>query len=352
MIASLPNSHEALLRNLDALSGRLALIGLSDERLPGLLADGGLAVTDHYGLWQRLQSQPGWTAIFGYDDDNLGHGTGDTAVVFLPKARPELTLRLALARHLLGDGGRVLLIGEKREGIAGAVKQLRIEDAGARKLDSARHCQVWQARLAPADAGFDPAQWLDWHTVDMAGTSVKVANLPGIFSAGHLDAGTRVLLEALAGANLSGPVLDFACGAGTIGAWLHAHTGGALSADGIDVQAQAVYCARRTYERAGVSGHITAADGLPDGLGQYATVITNPPFHTGVQTDTTMTARFLQGISRHLAPGGQLLLVANAFLPYRDLMEQHIGPCQVLAGDRKFTVYRASLPAGRRRGAI
>ncbi|HCP20107.1 MAG TPA: 16S rRNA methyltransferase, partial [Marinobacter hydrocarbonoclasticus] len=70
-------------------------------------------------------------------------------------------------------------------------------------------------------------------------------------------------------------------------------------------------------------------------------VISNPPFHTGVKTDTSMTEQFLAQVAAHLAHGGELRLVANSFLPYEALIRQHIGPVEKLAQDRRFTVYRA-----------
>jgi 16S rRNA (guanine1207-N2)-methyltransferase len=253
--SSLPNSHQALLRNLASAPGRLALIGVTDAGLLAALPDGGLAVTEHHGVLQALDGQPGWQAAFGYDDPGLNRGSVDSAVVFMPKARSELDLRLALASFLLAPGGRVILVGEKREGIAGAVKQLKTLAPDASKLDSARHCQVWAAQPQSGDSAtghFDMRQWLGWHRFEVAGVSLNVAGLPGIFSDGRLDDGTRLLLEALADMELNGPVLDFACGAGTIGAWLHGYSGGKLAVDGVDVQAQAVFCARQTYDWAGV----------------------------------------------------------------------------------------------------
>lgn len=264
---TLANSHQALLRNLASAPGRLALIGVTDAGLLTSLPGGGLAVTEHHGVWQQLSGQSGWQAVFGYEDPGLVRNSMDSVVVFMPKARSELTLRLALATYLLSDAGRVILIGEKREGIAGAVKQLKAMAPDAVKLDSARHCQVWMAqprRPGPTEAmaeGFDIRQWLSWHQVEAAGVTLDVAGLPGIFSDGRLDDGTRLLLDALTDMDLSGPVLDFACGAGTIGAWLHGHSAGKLVIDGVDVQAQAVLCARQTYERAGVKGEIRASDG-------------------------------------------------------------------------------------------
>ncbi|WP_404361862.1 methyltransferase [Marinobacter sp.] len=346
---SLPNSHEVLLRNRKSISGTLALIGVTDPALLAALPDGGLAMTDHHGVFGQMQGHLRWQPAFGYDDPALQPGMADSAVVFLPKARSELTLRLDLAKFLLATGGRILLIGEKREGIAGGIRQLRELASDAIKLDSARHCQVWlaQPQLAAGKNGeaadhFDIAARLSWHSFEVAGTAVDVAGLPGIFSDGRLDEGTRVLLESLAEMKLQGPVLDFACGAGPVGAWLHARSQGRLTVDGVDVQSQAVFCARRTYQRNGVQGDIIPSDGLPDTLGSYQTVVTNPPFHTGVKTDTSMTASFLQQAARHLKPGGQLILVANSFLPYESLIRQHIGFCQKVGGARGFTVYKAS----------
>ncbi|MCW8867398.1 MAG: class I SAM-dependent methyltransferase, partial [Marinobacter sp.] len=143
----------------------------------------------------------------------------------------------------------------------------------------------------------------------------------------------------------SGPVLDFACGAGVLGAWLHRWQERQdlprLTIDGIDVQSQAVICARATYERNGVSGRIMASDGLPGIEGSWPVILSNPPFHSGVRTDLSMTERFLREVVRHLAPGGEVRLVANSFLPYEPLMKRCIGPVERLRENQRFTVYRA-----------
>lgn len=344
MASGTTNSHEALLRNQHHLSGRVLILGLQDAELLNRLTPGGCAMSEHRGVFQQAReaAPAAWQLAFGYDDPRLQAACADTAVIFLPKAREELDLRLGLARSLLAEGGKVLLIGEKREGIAGAVKQLKALDSAAAKLDSARHCQVWQAR--PTSARFNLNDWVRWHQVDVAGTAIEVAGLPGIFSDGHLDEGTRLLLESVAQRALAGPFLDFACGAGTIGAWLAAHQGGDPVVDGVDVQAQAVHCARQTYQRQGVRGDILASDGLPDTLGRYATIITNPPFHTGVRTDASMTTRFLQQVTRHLASQGELVLVANRFLPYPELIKSRFAGFEVLAENSRFRVYRATGP--------
>lgn len=341
----LPNSHEALLKNRHILHGRLAVIGPADVSLMPALAGTGLVVSEHFGLWQRLATIDGWKAAFGYDDPVLVPAEADTVVVFLPKARAELALRLDLARWLAAKGARLILVGEKKEGIAGAAKQLRAMAPDAVKVDSARHCQVWQADVQPLQV-FDIKEWLEWHPVECKGIRFEVAGLPGIFSAGELDAGTAMLLGSVVDFPLNeGPVLDFACGAGVIGTWLQLYqrSGGQASipVDGVDVQSQAVTCARSTYRRAAVDGVITASDGLDKVDGKYAAVLSNPPFHTGIRTDTSMAEQFLRQVAGHLLPGGELRLVANSFLPYEELIRRHVGQVRAIAGDKRFTVWSA-----------
>lgn len=366
-MSALPNSHEALLRNRSYLTGKVALLGVT---APGLLtelatlAGNGLAMTEHAGHALALEQSGSWPVAFGYDAPALMAETFDTVVVFLPKARAELDLRLSLARWLVRSGGRLLVLGEKKEGIAGASKQLCEVLPQVRKIDSARHCQVWCAEDVVPLAHFAVGDWLDWSQVSVADRAVEVAGLPGVFSRGELDPGTSLLLETLASTPLTTQsvraapgipptragkalrILDFACGAGVIGAWLQAkelqadeHTD--LSIDAVDVQSQALLSARATYDRAGARGEIIAADGIAGLDGRWQAVVSNPPFHSGVRTDMTMTERFVRDLASHLEHGGELRLVANNFLPYEALIRRCIGPVERLAENNKFTVYRA-----------
>ena len=345
--SQLANSHAALLRNEANLRGRLALIGVSDSQLLSALPDGGLAMSEHAGLCVTMNSQQTWKVAFGYDDLALSAASADTVVLFVPKSRAEMNLRLALGLWLVSSGGRVLLVGEKKEGVAGAVKQLKAVLPQAEKIDSAKHCQVWLAEGVQPEPAFRLADWLQWHSVERAGSAVSVAGLPGIFSDGELDAGTAMLLDTLAESPLkNGATLDFACGAGVIGAWLQQYLADqgqpGMPVDGVDVQAQAVFCARATYDRARANGVITASDGLAQVQGRYRNLLTNPPFHTGVRTDTSMTEAFLAGAAKHLVSGGELRLVANRFLPYEGLIRQHVGSPRVLAENKRFIVWSAT----------
>lgn len=345
-MSALPNTHEVLLRNSHLLTGRLALVGVSDAGLLAKCSGGGVAITEHAGVYTTLTNLAGWQACFGYQlEPEQGAGQVDSAVVFVPKVRAELELRLAVARYLAKPGGALILVGEKKEGVASAARQFASVSGEAVKIDSARHCQLWTGMNEQPLTSFKLDDWVSWNRVSCAGTDLDVAGLPGIFSQAKLDDGTRMLLQTLSDQPLRAQrLLDFACGAGVIGAWLHGdgkrHNRSPVI-DGVDVQAQAIFCARKTYQAAGVAGEIFASDGLAAAKGRWPAIVTNPPFHTGVKTDTSMTEQFLLQVAAHLEPGGELRLVANSFLPYEALIARYLGPVARLAEDRRFTVYQA-----------
>jgi len=342
---SLPNSHEALLRVRDQLSGRVALIGISEPSLLGQLPGSGLAMTDQWGCYSRMAESGPWERVFGYPAAPVAEPVS-TAVVFLAKSKAEIVWRLKLAVSWLGEGGSILLIGEKREGIASAARLLADIAPSPGKIDSARHCQVWRAPVGSSRPPFDPDQALRWLEDTVAGVPLRIAQLPGTFSADRIDDGTRLLLESLDSSfgqsQLRGPVLDFACGCGVIGAWLGQRQPG-LVVDGVDSQAQAVEAARLTYQAADIAGSIMPSDGLSDVSGRYGLVVSNPPFHTGVKTDYSVASEFFSRLRSHLQPGGRLVLVANRFLPYPDLIKTALGNCITLAENKRFCVYQSQI---------
>jgi 16S rRNA (guanine1207-N2)-methyltransferase len=138
----------------------------------------------------------------------------DSAVVFLPKSK-DLTdyILNAVASRL--EGVRCFWSARK-SGIEGAAKQLN-PFGKPRKLDSARHCQLWQVTVANAPAAKPLESLAQEYELPLAEGPLKVISLPGVFSHGRLDRGSALLLEHLDKLP-SGHLLDFGCGAGVLGA--------------------------------------------------------------------------------------------------------------------------------------
>lgn len=116
----------------------------------------------------------------------------------------------------------------------------------------------------------------------------------------------------------------------------------------VDVNGFAVEATRRTLAANGLDGEVLAGD-VFDGLGarRFDAIVSNPPFHQERAIDYGPAGRLITEAPKHLRPGGRLVLVANAFLPYPELLERAFGGFEVLADDRRFRVYSARVQAGR-----
>ncbi|XOZ33966.1 methyltransferase [Halomonadaceae bacterium KBTZ08] len=322
-------------RSLGRLGERVCLAG-HDGPMPHWPGRQLHALTTHYGVWEQAGGTAGgW--LFGYDDPATP-AAFDTIVVFMPKARSELAMRLAWAAPKLAPGGELWLVGAKREGIGRGSRQLQERFPGAYKMDNARHCQLWCAAPETAGPPFRVEEWLEPVQVAASGAVLELYSLPGVFSEGRLDEGTRQLLETVTDKPAE-PVLDLACGNGVIGAWLRHHWPG-MAVTLVDVHWQALRCSQAAL--AGEEGmSILPSDGLTHVTGRYASIITNPPFHQGQGKDLDPVNRWFGQLPGYLKPGSEIRLVANAFLPYQSPLARFIGPVHTLSGDGRYRVYSA-----------
>lgn len=324
---------EVLLRQADLFNGALLCVGLpADDLLGQLPAAQGWSW--HAGEHALLDARFAGRCHFGVSPP--AHEF-QAAVLFLPKSR-ELTdyLLNALAARL---GGRELfLVGEKRAGVERAAKQLA-SFGQARKLDSARHCQLWQVQVKHVPAAPELANLAQRYELPLPDGPLSVLSLPGVFSHGRLDVGSALLLEHLDGLP-NGHILDFGCGAGVLGAALKRRYPDS-QVTLLDVDAFAVASSRLTLEANGLQAEVINADGIDAAPHGLSAILSNPPFHQGVHTHYQATEHLLRQTAQHLTAKGELRLVANSFLKYPPLIEQHLGPCQTLADAKGFRIYQA-----------
>lgn len=261
----------------------------------------------------------------------------DGAVLYMPKSKPQANMLLANLAALIKPGGQILLVGENKSGIKSAAKLLTPFSDQVNKIDSARHCSLICAQIGKTAAPFKLSEWQSSFCVNVKNIELKLTSLPGVFSHGELDVGTGLLLENITRVP-NGKVLDFACGSGIIGCFI-AKQNSDIKLTMCDVSALALHCAAKTAALNNVNADIVASDGLTQIDDKYAAVYTNPPFHTGVQTDYSVTEGFISGLKQSLLPKGELTLVANRFLKYPQALEDSVGKVNVLAKTSKFSVY-------------
>lgn len=173
------------------------------------------------------------------------------------------------------------------------------------------------------------------------------------FGGPKLDHGSRLLLSTLAGErgpdSLRGPegaareprrVLDLGCGNGVlaVSAALALPAATVVASDQSDA---AVRSTALTADAAGVADRVSihradGAEAVSDGWADL--VLLNPPFHTGSTVHAGVAHRLIRDTARVLRPGGELRIVFNTHLAYRQLLAQAIGPVRQLARDATFTV--------------
>lgn len=334
---------ELVLRNLSRLSvdDALLLVNPPADGLAAALAAHVPALrcsTRHHGVARSLQPAAGATFAVRFEAWP-GDAHRGPVVLLAPREKELLAMQADALRPCMEDHP-LWIAGEKRAGIRSAVRRLEPLFERIELRDTARHGALFEARCPRAGA-FDPGRHRREWALPPAFGSLPIVSWPGVFAHGDLDQGSQLLLEALAGMELRGRVLDFACGAGVIGTVLK-HAQPALDLELCDHDALALQATAETLAVNGLEARVTASDGLGEVTGRFDWIVSNPPFHLGVRTDLSITERFIRDAHQRLVPGGRLVLVANRHLPYRRCLDDAFGTHRVVAGDDRFVVLAAA----------
>ncbi len=331
---------EVVIRQHDYLSGRVLLINAPTDDVLNHLDENIQASVwtwnfNEYQYFQKLEAN----VHFGID---LPEHDFDQAIIFVPKSKEQLNYILHYVVERLGIGASVFLVGEKKAGVERASKQL-VPFGQTTKLDSARHCQMWHLKVETLPKARVTADWAHVYSVATPNGEIDICALPGVFSQNRLDIGTAVLLPELTKMT-SGKIADFGCGSGVISAFL-AKLNPKNRIFAMDVDAFALASTRMTFEKNHLAPEqleIKAVTGIEDAPLFLHAIVSNPPFHSGIQTDYNTSESLCKTSRRHLKSGGELWIVANRFLNYPTLIEQNFGQCVTKADQQGFKVLFAS----------
>ena len=271
---------------------------------------------------------------------------------WLPKRLPDVTaavlgwspskelvkMQLAMLAEKLDAGTQLLTYGPGETGIASSKRLLADNYSHIEKIAFGSHAQLWRAELATEKPERGLGAWESRFVVEVANIALRLVTLPGVFSHGELDEGTRFLLENMPLLPPKARVHDFGCGCGIIGTWLKLRQP-TLDLTLSDVDALAFASAKATLASnrlLGVPVHL--AEGLAPIPGPLDIIVSNPPFHQGQRTDRSVVTELITTARKKLRRGGKLIVVANRFLPYKADMEQQIGPTRILADSPQFWV--------------
>jgi len=264
----------------------------------------------------------------------------DLLLIFLPKAKQETQYLLANLTPHLQNNAEIILVGEKNCGIKSAGSLLTPYTSKTNIIDSARHCSVLYSQLEKTVPTFKQNEWIKTYPININGVELQVCSLPGVFSYGELDKGSELLLENLP-KNLTGSLLDFGCGAGVIACYLlkkHPQ----ISIDLIDINSYALASAKLSLTENNLQGNIFPSNVFSDVNNKYDLLISNPPFHSGKETDYRAAETFISQAPAHLKNKGVLSIVANKFLKYEPLLQNAFANMTLTKENNKFKVLTCS----------
>lgn len=305
----------------------------------------------------HLAQQQNLPACFTFPANQLSFNPAKSTalpsqILFWPKSKEEGYYWL----KTLQDQGfnQIYFLGENNAGVQAAAKNLAKLGAEVTKLDAAKRCSLFYVELQATDLTDNLGQVINWQLDDFTERPLNLVSLPGVFSHGRLDEGSKLLLSCLQkefsqtafqAANKIATALDLGCGYGVLGAALASYLPDAeltLS----DVNAFALAASAKTLAANNLTAELIGADvftGLEAAKPEqgWDLIITNPPFHAGKATSYTASEALISQAKHFLSSKGQLWLVANNFLPYEGLLEKAFGSYQTLAKTNKFKVFIA-----------
>ncbi|MFQ3250400.1 MAG: 16S rRNA (guanine1207-N2)-methyltransferase [Glaciecola sp.] len=351
---SLPS--QLLLRNTEIFeNGKWAIVNPSDAAIFDELRDPSVDA-DITGLHQfhdvyfQSENTSKFPQVFSASfslDDLKDKQQLDGAVIYLPKAKQHLEMLIANLAELVKVGGKLMIVGENKAGIKSVGKLLERLGSTVNKIDGAKHCGLICVEIeTPNSKPFDIKGFGVVRTYSVNGEEMKVFSLPGVFGHKQFDPGTQLLLAQFEPRstkllNMKGQVLDFACGTGIIGTYL-AKLNAKVKLTMSDVSALAVYCTKQTLALNDVEGNVIASDGMKHVEGYFDHIISNPPFHTGIHNDYSITQQFIALAHKQTRARGTLDIVANKFLPYSEVMNGLYFRSKTLVSTNKYNIYEAA----------
>lgn len=260
----------------------------------------------------------------------------DLALVLAGRHRGRNGLWVADALKRVRPGGRVVVAGGKTDGAASLRKRI----GGLLDLEghaSKNHGVVfWFVRPEAAE---DAASALEAANPPLL-VDEGFATVPGLFSHDRVDAGSRLLAQALPG-GFKGVAADFGAGWGFLSVKLAQGSPQLSSIDLFEASYAACTAARRNMAALApdMEARVIWRDLNAERTERrYDLIVMNPPFHQARAAEPAIGAGMVRAASAALRPGGRLWLVANRGLPYEAALQAGFARHGEAVRDERFKV--------------
>jgi len=265
-------------------------------------------------------------------------GSFPQVMVCLARSRTATEADIAAAWDATDDGGRIIVSGQKTNGIDAILKAFRaivpadevIAKAHGKLAVFTRNGRLPDPFRAWADRGV-PSRNAD-----------GFLTAPGIFSADGVDPGSALLAQHVT-ADMKGEMADLGAGWGWLSLQALSIAPGISALHMVEADRIALDLARQNVSDNRAQAHWADATRWDPGA-RMDWVISNPPFHTGRSADPSLGQAFLRSAARLLKPSGRALVVANRQLPYESTLAECFGRVEVLEQTGQYKLFRLSAP--------
>ncbi|GAA5316569.1 MAG: 16S rRNA (guanine(1207)-N(2))-methyltransferase RsmC [Candidatus Pelagadaptatus aseana] len=262
----------------------------------------------------------------------------------ISKERPVVHHVINQAFRILEPGGRLILSGEKGDGIKNTVKaaaKLFGAATTAIKNGNSYFAEIHKQMESPVSKWLDDKDYNNLREIGQL-QDKPVLSKPGTFGWNKFDKGSEFLIEQASCylntkqlSNVS--LLDLGCGYGYI-TLKTAHWDFVTERFATDNNAVALLCLNNNAEHWGIDLNLSAGDCASHIDKTFDLILCNPPFHQGFDTDSSLTRKFLSQTHRLLKPDGEALFVVNQFIPLEKLAKDQFRGIDILGDNGSFKV--------------
>lgn len=314
-MTSLP-INQLLLRNPEVINDQLILVNPPlDQGLFQLVKPHNCQLINFDSRIHLASEKLGLRSEFGVPSEH----TFSSALLYWPKSKAFGHSLLRWLSSQIQQPTTVYLLAANDAGgksLNNAVKPFGEE---INKIDVARKCSLWSFKLTPTN-DFSWEKESSTFTYDnLENEALEFKTYPGVFNTGKLDVGTKLLLDNIT-LNKRGRVLDLACGSGIIGLTCKSRQP-ELYVEMVDIDGMALASAELNSKTLGLDCPVFVSDGLTS-TKKFNTIICNPPFHQGKETDYNFAQQLIRTAKQHLLPRGEVWIVANRQLAYEQWAEK------------------------------
>ncbi len=256
-----------------------------------------------------------------------------------PKSKPLASMLAHWLSTQVAADSQLWVVGQNRGGVRSVPGMLDPIGWQVQKVGSMRRQSLYLAtRTRETIPAFNPAAY--WSAFRLPGLDATVKSLPGVFSHGRIDPGTRLLLPWLGQLGLTGHALDFGCGAGVISLALATQCPGISDITALDHDWLAVCSTVETAATNNSQWRTLWSDHWSGLDGAFDVIVTNPPFHEGLEVQYDTTRRLLAEARDHCRPGATFLAVVNQHLPYGDWLNAYLNNLTCLEKANGYAIWQ------------